>query len=51
MQSIEFDGFEHCPGLRNELVAFINEFSAQMTLAQAKEWFDDAFPRVPVERP
>jgi hypothetical protein len=51
MQAIEFDGFDECPGLRSELLAFINEFCAQMTLAQAKEWFDDAFTHVPLSRP
>jgi hypothetical protein len=51
MQSIEFDGFDHWPGLRNELLAFINEFCAHMTLSQAKEWFDEAFTHVPGERP
>lgn len=51
MQAIDFDGFDELPGLRSELVAFINEFCAQMTLAQAKEWFDDAFTHVPLRRP
>jgi|GEM_PF-4678644 len=40
---IEFDGFEKCPGLRRDLLAFIDVFCADMTLAQAREWFDDAF--------
>jgi hypothetical protein len=44
---IEFDGFEEWPGLRRDLVAFINVFCAEMTLAQAREWFDEAFPSVP----
>jgi hypothetical protein len=51
MQSIKFDGFEHWPGLRNELLAYINEFCGQMTLAQAKDWFDEAFTRMPSDRP
>lgn len=42
--SIEFDGFEEWPGLRGELLAYINDFCADMTLAQAREWFDEAFP-------
>lgn len=41
---IEFDGFEEWPGLRRELLAYINDFCADMTLAQAREWFDEAFP-------
>jgi hypothetical protein len=51
MQPIEFDGFDELPGVRSELVAFINEFCAHMTLAQVKEWFDDAFVPVPFHRP
>jgi hypothetical protein len=45
--SIEFDGFEDFPGLRAELLAFVNGYCAEMTLAQAREWFEDAFLRVP----
>jgi hypothetical protein len=30
--------------LRYELLAFINEYCRSMTLQQAREWFDDAFP-------
>lgn len=44
--SIEFDGFEDLPELRAELLAFIERYCAEMTLAQAREWFEDAFPRV-----
>lgn len=51
MQPIEFDGFDDWPGLRSDLLAFINEFCVHMTLAQAKEWFDDAFTSVPRCRP
>lgn len=40
--SIEFDGFEDLPELREELLAFINSYCAGMTLAQAREWFEDA---------
>lgn len=40
---IECDGFEEFPVLRRELVAFIDEFCRQMTLAQAREWYDEAF--------
>lgn len=47
--SIEFDGFEDLPGLRAELLAFINRYCAEMTLAQAREWFEEAFLRVPAE--
>lgn len=46
-RSIEFDGFDDFPGLRAELLAFINVYCAEMTLAQAREWFDDAFLRPP----
>lgn len=45
--SIEFDGFEDLPELRAELLAFVNRYCAEMTLAQAREWFEDAFLRVP----
>ena len=45
--SIEFDGFEDMPALRAELVAFIDRFCADMTLAQAREWFEDAFLNAP----
>jgi hypothetical protein len=41
---IEFDGFEEWPGLRCDLLAFLNVFCADMTLAQAREWFEDSFP-------
>lgn len=37
--SIEFDGFEGLQGLREELLAFINRYCADMTLADAKEAF------------
>ena len=40
---IECDGFEEMPVLRRELLAFIDEFCAHMTLAQAREWFEEAF--------
>ncbi len=29
--------------LRDDLIAFVGEFSACMTLAQAREWFEEAF--------
>ena len=45
--SIEFDGFEDFPGLRAELLAFVNRYCDEMTLTQAREWFEDAFLRVP----
>lgn len=43
---IEFDGFDEWPALRRDLLAFINVFCADMTLSQAREWFDEAFPGV-----
>ncbi|HET9095701.1 MAG TPA: hypothetical protein VFN37_03480 [Candidatus Baltobacteraceae bacterium] len=48
--SIEFDGFEDFPGLRAELLAFIDRHCAEMTLAQAREWFEEAFLRPPGQR-
>jgi len=48
--SIEFDGFEDLPAIRAELLAFVDRHCAQMTLAQAREWFDDAFGRAPEAR-
>lgn len=45
--SIEFEGFDDLPALRDELVAFINRYCADMTLAQAREWFEDAFLNTP----
>ena len=45
-QRIECEGFEEYPALRRELVAFLNEYCAEMTLAQARDWFEDAFPQV-----
>lgn len=45
--SIEFDGFEDLPGLRAELLAFINRYCVDMTLAQAREWFEEAFLNTP----
>jgi hypothetical protein len=48
---IEFDGFDEWPALRRDLLAFINVFCADMTLAQAREWFDDAFPGASAVRP
>lgn len=47
LTSIEFDG-EQEPGQRAELLKFINEYCTNMTLAQAREWFEDAFLRMPV---
>ncbi|HEV3154014.1 MAG TPA: hypothetical protein VGZ02_09445 [Candidatus Baltobacteraceae bacterium] len=44
---IQVDGFEDMPVLRRELLAFIDEFCAHMTLAQAREWFEDAFLNKP----
>jgi hypothetical protein len=41
--SIDFDGFEDLPALRAELLAFVERYCEQMTLTQAREWFDDAF--------
>ncbi len=29
--------------LRDDLIAFVGEFSERMTLAQAREWFEEAF--------
>lgn len=49
--SIEFDGFEDMPGLRAELLAFVNRHCAEMTLSQAREWFEDAFAQAPAGRP
>jgi hypothetical protein len=40
---IEFDGFEAMPTLRRDLIAFLNVVCADMTLAQAREWYDQAF--------
>lgn len=40
---IEIDGFEQWPGLRAELLKFVDEYCAYMTLAQAKEWYEEAF--------
>jgi hypothetical protein len=45
--SIEFDGFEDFPGLRAELLAFLDRYWTDMTLQQAREWFEDAFLRPP----
>lgn len=45
--SIEFDGFERFPGLRAELLAYIERYYADMTLAQAREWFESAFLNLP----
>jgi hypothetical protein len=45
--SIEFDGFEDLPGLRAELLAFIDCYWMEITLQQAREWFDEAFLRPP----
>ena len=41
--SIEFDGFEELPELRSELLAFVNCYCTEMTLSQAREWFEEAF--------
>ncbi|MGZ3503126.1 MAG: hypothetical protein ACXVAW_01025 [Vulcanimicrobiaceae bacterium] len=30
--------------LRQDLLAFVNEYCHSMTLQQAREWFDEAFP-------
>lgn len=43
MQPIDFDGFDECPQLRSELLLFIDQYCAHMTLADVKEWFDDSF--------
>lgn len=43
---IEFEGFEERPVLRRDLLAFIDVFCADMTLSQAREWFDEAFPDI-----
>lgn len=43
----EFDGFDEMPELRRDLLAFVEAYCSDMTLAQAREWFDDAFPGVP----
>ena len=40
---IDCDGFEDFPVLRQKLVAYVDEFCAQMTLAQAREWYEEAF--------
>lgn len=48
---IEFDGFDDLPALRAELLAFIERHCSEMTLAQAREWFDDAFVDSPSRRP
>jgi hypothetical protein len=48
--SIDFDGFEDLPALRAELLAFIDRYCADMTLTQAREWFDEAFRRNPEAR-
>lgn len=45
--SIEFEGFDDLPELRRELVAYINEYCAGMTLAQARGWFEEAFAAAP----
>lgn len=44
---IEFDGFDEWPGLRRDLLTYIDVFCADMTLAHAREWFDEAFPDLP----
>ena len=44
---IEFDGFEQFPALRRQLVAYVEEYCAQMTLAQVGEWFEAAFLNTP----
>ena len=45
--SIEFVGFEELPGLRAELLAFIDRYCREMTWAQAREWYEDAFLNTP----
>ena len=44
---IECDGFEEFPTLRRQLVAYIDEYCAEMTLAQVREWFEAAFLNTP----
>lgn len=45
--TIEFDGFDDLPWLRAELVAFIDRYCADMTLSQAREWYEEAFLNTP----
>ncbi|HKU68943.1 MAG TPA: hypothetical protein VJP85_14310 [Candidatus Baltobacteraceae bacterium] len=45
--TIEFDGFEELPELRAELLAFVNRYCVEMTLTQAREWYEDAFLNTP----
>ncbi|MEO6912747.1 MAG: hypothetical protein ABI182_01825 [Candidatus Baltobacteraceae bacterium] len=40
LTGIEFDGVQE-PDQRALLLAFVNEYCTNMTLAQAREWFDD----------
>ena len=44
---IEFHGFDDLPRLRAELLAFIERYCADMTLSQAREWYEDAFLNTP----
>jgi hypothetical protein len=44
---IEFDGFEELPELRAELLAFVDRYCTEMTLSQAREWFEAAFLKTP----
>lgn len=50
MDGIDFDGFDHLPGMRRELVTFIEVYCAGMTLSQAREWFDSVFRNDPTGR-
>ncbi|HZT14018.1 MAG TPA: hypothetical protein VFA29_14560 [Candidatus Baltobacteraceae bacterium] len=43
---VECEGFEDFPSLRRDLIAYIEQFCGHMTLAQAREWFEDAFSAV-----
>jgi len=43
---VECEGFEDFPALRRDLIAYIEQFCSHMTLAQAREWFEDAFSAV-----
>ena len=44
---IECEGFEDLPAIRGQLLAYVDEFCTRMTLAQAREWFEDAFLNTP----
>lgn len=46
-ERIECEGFEDLPALRGQLLAYVENYCAKMTLAQAREWFEDSFLKSP----